>query len=48
MKEAILLNGVTSCKVVCTGADGLGYILVLILNGGCHPLYVCGSGEEWD
>ena len=37
--------GVTSCKVVCMGAAGLGYVLMLILNWS-HHLHVV-VGEQW-
>lgn len=32
------------CKVVCTGANGLGYVH----NGDRLPLCVGGGGEEWE
>lgn len=34
--------GVTSCKVVCMGAAGLGYVLTLILSWGHVAV-----GEQW-
>ena len=37
--------GVTSCKVVCMGAAGLGYVLMLILNWG-RLLHVT-VGAQW-